>query len=563
MEDNAPIIRLASGFEPRPKNGDVLTSDNNKNPMGSVVQCSSLVGSDGTEITVIVQSALTDANFKIAFGSFIVETKQMSTMNLHTLVAAAPNHVLTQCNTYSVPVSVCAYRGNAAITTWPVGKFNYVSNDKRRRSSSFNYGNNREIQDNINKRNSTGSLPKVDVYTNPSYPQMYQNMGNPSYQSEQMPTLYQPYTPVSDAKISQRSGILDFSLRPNDQTQTGQTMNYEQFNQSPMDLMNQGNNDLSNVTLSGINDMSIFGSNSDIYQQQQQQNGYPYRTAPSKPRSPVYNTEKINLDIGGDLNTMAHGWTQEEWTNRRRLVQFWRTQDGSHITCGFQPVSQNSRLQGSIVVSCIFWEQKNECYITSVDCIYLLESLIGVRFSIEEKNRIRRNLEGFRPATVSKSKPDSVEYFKLIMGFPNPKPRNIEKDVKVFKWKVLPYALKKIVAKYTSTAHSLDRRSRSPISHGRSSSDQNMSNQRTPSPLLRPTGGQSMTSPYLTPTYGQQDMRRLSSESAMLDQNALSPQSIQNWSRSPSPMNMPLPNNQTLSPTNLEFPAQSFQTYQS
>ncbi|CAO3678330.1 unnamed protein product [Umbelopsis ramanniana] len=553
MEDNAPIIRLASGFEPRPKNGDILSSDN-KTPMGTIVQCSSLVGSDGTEITVIVQSTLTDASFKLAFGSFIVETKQMSTMNLHTLVAAAPNHVLTQCNTYSVPVSVCAYKGNSVITTWPVGKFNYVSNDKRRRSSSFNYGNNRESQDPINKRNSTGSLPKVDIYTNPSYPQMYQNMGNPSYQSEQMPTLYQPYTPVSD----------DFSLRPNDQTQTGQPMSYEQFNQSPMDLMNQNNNDLSNVNLSGINDISIFGNNTDIYQQQQQQeqNGYPYRTAPSKPRSPVYNAEKINLDIGGDLNTMAHGWSQEEWTNRRRLVQFWRTQDGSHITCGFQPVSQNSRLQGSIVVSCIFWEQKNECYITSVDCIYLLESLIGVRFSIEEKNRIRRNLEGFRPATVSKSKPDSVEFFKLIMGFPNPKPRNIEKDVKVFKWKVLPYALKKIVAKYTSTAHSLDRRSRSPISHGHGSSDQNMSSQRTPSPLLRPTG-QSMTSPYLTPTYGQQDMRRLSSESAMLDQNALSPQSIQNWSRSPSPMNMPLPTSQSLSPTNMEFPAQTFQTYPS
>jgi len=150
--------------------------------MGTIVQCSPLVGSDGTEINVIVQSTLTDASFKLAFGSFIVETKQMSSMNLHTLVAAAPNHVLTQCNTYSVPVSVCAYKGNSVITTWPVGKFNYVSNgiyprlhkfdaynitrsitlkiDKRRRSSSFNYGNNRESQDTINKRNSTGSLPK-------------------------------------------------------------------------------------------------------------------------------------------------------------------------------------------------------------------------------------------------------------------------------------------------------------------------------------------------------------------------------------------------------------------
>jgi hypothetical protein len=36
------------------------------------------------------------------------------------------------------------------------------------------------------------------------------------------------------------------------------------------------------------------------------------------------------------------------------------------------------------------------------------------------------------------------------MGFPNPKLRNIEKDVKVFSWKVLGHALKKIVGKYVS-----------------------------------------------------------------------------------------------------------------
>jgi hypothetical protein len=36
------------------------------------------------------------------------------------------------------------------------------------------------------------------------------------------------------------------------------------------------------------------------------------------------------------------------------------------------------------------------------------------------------------------------------MGFPNPKPRNIEKDVKVFPWKILAHALKKIISKYVS-----------------------------------------------------------------------------------------------------------------
>jgi len=108
----------------------------------------------------------------------------------------------------------------------------------------------------------------------------------------------------------------------------------------------------------------------------------------------------------------------------------------------------DDRPPNSICISCIFWEDKNECFVTSVDTIYLLEQLVAARFTVEEKNRIRRNLEGFRPLTVSKAKPDSEEFFKLIMGFPSPKPRNIEKDVKVFPWKILVHALKKIIGKY-------------------------------------------------------------------------------------------------------------------
>lgn len=148
---------------------------------------------------------------------------------------------------------------------------------------------------------------------------------------------------------------------------------------------------------------------------------------------------------------MALNWSQEEWHARRRLIHFWRRQEGNTIHCGFQPISLKDRAPNSIVISCIFWEEKNECFVTSVDCIYLLEALVGARFTVEEKNRIRRNLEGFRPLTVSKAKSDSENFFKLIMGFPNPKPRNIEKDVKVFPWKILPSALKKIISKYSAS----------------------------------------------------------------------------------------------------------------
>lgn len=159
---------------------------------------------------------------------------------------------------------------------------------------------------------------------------------------------------------------------------------------------------------------------------------------------------KAVLKINGDLDTMVEDWTESECEAKRRLVQFWRSQSNNTITTNFKPVAAEDRQPTSTCISCIWWEEKQECFVTSVDTIYLLESLVALRFTVEEKNRIRRNLEGFRPMTVSKGKSDSEDFFKLIMGFPSPKPRNIEKDVKVFPWKILTHALKKIIGKYVS-----------------------------------------------------------------------------------------------------------------
>lgn len=161
---------------------------------------------------------------------------------------------------------------------------------------------------------------------------------------------------------------------------------------------------------------------------------------------------KAKLEIQGDLDSMLdEHWTKEEWDTKRRIVKFERLQSGSTITASFQAVSMEDKPVG-ILISCIYWAEKEACYVTSVDTIQLLEQLVAVRFTVEEKNRIRRNLEGFRPLTVSKGKPESEEFFKVIMAFPNPKPRNIEKDVKVFAWKDLSSALKKIIGKYVSAS---------------------------------------------------------------------------------------------------------------
>ncbi|KAI1841362.1 hypothetical protein JX266_012443 [Neoarthrinium moseri] len=179
--------------------------------------------------------------------------------------------------------------------------------------------------------------------------------------------------------------------------------------------------------------------------------------APSSSFNPyaIY-SQKAALKIAGELESMATGWTKEEWDNRRRIVLFRKHQQGSTLTATFKPVGVNERPANSICISCIYWAEKSECFVTSVDTIYLLEQLVAApaRFTVEEKNRIRRNLEGFRPLTVSKAKADSEEFFKIIMAFPNPKPRNIEKDVKVFPWKILAPALKKIISKYSASPSS-------------------------------------------------------------------------------------------------------------
>jgi hypothetical protein len=162
---------------------------------------------------------------------------------------------------------------------------------------------------------------------------------------------------------------------------------------------------------------------------------------------------KAKLEIQGDLDAMAREWSEDEFETRRRLVHFRREQSGSTITTSFKPVAIDERPPHSVCISCIYWEEKQECFVTAVDIIYLLEQLIAARFTVEDKNRIRKNLEGFRPLTVSKGKSDPNEFFKVIMAFPTPKPRNIEKDIKVFHWKDLSSILKKIIGKYVSNIY--------------------------------------------------------------------------------------------------------------
>ena len=160
------------------------------------------------------------------------------------------------------------------------------------------------------------------------------------------------------------------------------------------------------------------------------------------------------LELHGSLDAMQANWRPEERAARRRIVRFRREQNGATINTYFRPVRANeqpaSHERNERRISCIYWEERDEYYVTSVDTIFLLETLVDVqtKFKPEEKNRIRRNLATYRPETLSKGSDDTESFFRLVMDFSNPQARNITKDLKVFQWTMLEQALKKVISKY-------------------------------------------------------------------------------------------------------------------
>lgn len=159
---------------------------------------------------------------------------------------------------------------------------------------------------------------------------------------------------------------------------------------------------------------------------------------------------RLSLEIITPLNSMCKNWDQAEIRAGRRLVKFNKIQDGYRLILTCEAIRPQDFAQSDTVISCICRDENACYYFTSVDVIYLLEQLTNDDFPVEEKNRIRRNLEAFRPTTVSKNKPGYELFFQRIMNFSDPKPRNIEKNLKVFEWALLGQALEKILSKYVS-----------------------------------------------------------------------------------------------------------------
>jgi hypothetical protein len=153
----------------------------------------------------------------------------------------------------------------------------------------------------------------------------------------------------------------------------------------------------------------------------------------------VFGANQSLADLGKDLS-------EEEMSLGRRLVRFDREVVGNKLRLSFHRISREEYDERLVVISCIYRKESHETWYTSVDMIRLVEYIVQAQFTSEEKSRIRRNLEFLHPTTVSRA--GMPHFFQILMDFPIPKPRVIEKDIKVFQWSSLEAGLKKVLEKY-------------------------------------------------------------------------------------------------------------------
>lgn len=159
----------------------------------------------------------------------------------------------------------------------------------------------------------------------------------------------------------------------------------------------------------------------------------------------------IRLWVSKDIMTMTENWTPEEIEEERRLVCFlFEPISATDYRVDFEAITKLDYTPEKPIISCIYWKEKDSYMVTSVDIILVLEYLVHQSFSIEEKNRVRRNLQSLKPFTILRSDKNRQRFFNAIMKMEDPRPRNIEKDLKVFIWSDLLNAFDKVLSKYST-----------------------------------------------------------------------------------------------------------------
>ena len=401
-------------------------------------------GHEGSWVTAVIsRNLLPSLNGKklfMGFGNVLAETRPYCSSMTHiSMIAKTPGFQQTNWLLNRVPLHVFVFEGTLIEDSIYLGEFMYNdTTDKRRSSEPITSLPPQTLKRSSSNYSASGSLPSSGLEMSPIHSTNHFDFMpmEPSLRHHTLTSIPMSSTATTMAVVSTTMTTVTptYSMNSEDNVHAHDLCGPS----SPL-LHRSSSDGHSQVDTRTIMTTSSYGMPT--------LSGGPNSRQPS----PISTFGSyMNIRFAGDLDSVTRNWTTTEKATGRKLVQFWRMKEANDIVCGFRAIDQSEVRQGSIIISCIYWESRDGYFVTSVDAIFLLEQLMAQRFNIEEKNRIRRNLEEFRPLTVSRTRAESIEFFRLIMSFPSPKPRNIEKDVKVFPWRALPAACQKIIGKYVS-----------------------------------------------------------------------------------------------------------------
>ncbi|KAI9280523.1 hypothetical protein BY458DRAFT_553391 [Sporodiniella umbellata] len=168
------------------------------------------------------------------------------------------------------------------------------------------------------------------------------------------------------------------------------------------------------------------------------------------------------------MESMMYEWSRHEAVAGRRIVHF------KSVTTQVDPTIPLRKIEvdcepfidlgvyqlppGECLISCIYYKQQEDFFITSTDIIRLLESVLSVEFTKEEKNRMRRNIQYMGPITITRdnTKQNSDAMFsRQLMAYKCPAARKIDKDIKIFRWSMVSEAIIKVSKNFVPSVSSI------------------------------------------------------------------------------------------------------------
>lgn len=128
----APVFKFATDYEPRlkpvlsPAKYTTQAQSLQQYQQPQVLTISPQHGAEGTAVTVTLQFAPPEKRLKLAFGDFLVDTKQLNNANggATSLIACAPNFANTGCENTKVPLYVVDFEDDNESVM--IGIFSYV-----------------------------------------------------------------------------------------------------------------------------------------------------------------------------------------------------------------------------------------------------------------------------------------------------------------------------------------------------------------------------------------------------------------------------------------------------